>query len=452
LGVQDAHAAPSKVRSDQAFGPERSGDVRVTTAFNRILALVGATVASVTFAPEGIVVGLRRRRRKLVCPCGWKTRSVHDRSTRRWRHLDLGGSRLWLEAEIRRLRCRRCGRVRTEEVPWARPGARHSRDFQDVVAWLAQRTDKTTITKLLRCSWEAVARIVIAVVEEGIDDHRLDELYRIGVDEVSYRKGHRYLTVVADHDRDGAVVWAGEGRDAKALERFYDDLGEERTARLVAVSLDMGNAYEKATTDKAPQARQCVDPFHLIRLANRAIERTRRQDWNQARQRARGERLRVGRRPAGAPPTLRSQARWVKHTRWALLKDPATLKDSQVEVLHELRRQRSVLYRGWQLKEGLRDLYRLADPADAPAHLDWWLAWACRSRIPAFVALSKTVRANRDRILAAVELGLSNSKLEGLNSKIRLINHRGYGHRTAAAVIAMIYLCCGGITIDLPLH
>jgi len=119
-------------------------------------------------------------------------------------------------------------------------------------------------------------------------------------------------------------------------------------------------------------------------------------------------------------------------------------------VLHQLRRDRHVLYRCWQLKEGLRDLYRLRRPSDAPDHLDWWLAWACRSRIPSFVALSKTIRANRDRILAAVELGLSNSKLEGLNSKIRLINHRGYGHHTPAALIAMIYLCCGGITVELP--
>lgn len=151
-----------------------------------------------------------------------------------------------------------------------------------------------------------------------------------------------------------------------------------------------------------------------------------------------------------APPPVRDEPRWVKHTRWALLKDPDDLSDAQLEILDALRRERSVLYRCWQLKEGLRDLYRLRRPADAPRHLDWWLAWACRSRIPSFVALSKTIRANRDRILAAVELGLSNSKLEGLNSKIRLINHRGYGHHSAAAVISMIYLCCGGITVELP--
>jgi transposase len=378
---------------------------------------------------------------------------MHDRSVRRWRHLDLGGSRLWVRAEIRRLHCRRCGRVRTELVPWARPKARHTRDFQDVVAWLAQRTDKTTITQLLRVSWEAVAKIVTEVVAEQIDQTRLDELYRIGVDEISYRKGHRFLTVVADHDRGGAVVWAAEGKDHTVLERFYEELGEQRLARLEAVSLDMGAAYKKATDAKAPHVRQCVDPFHLVKLANEAIDKARREEWNQVRARVRAEPRRGRGRPRkDAPRSARPQARAVKNTRWALVKDPDQLTAEQLAVLHQLRRERSVLYRCWQLKEGLRDLYRLADPEQAPAHLRWWLAWSCRCRIPAFVTLSKTVRANRDRILAAVELGLSNSKLEGLNSKIRLINHRGYGHHTAAALIAMIYLCAGGITVALPMR
>jgi transposase len=94
--------------------------------------------------------------------------------------------------------------------------------------------------------------------------------------------------------------------------------------------------------------------------------------------------------------------RWVKHTRWALVKDPDDLTNDQLAVLHQLRRERSVLYRCWQLKEGLRDLFRLKHPEQAPRHVDWWLAWACRCRIPAFVKLSATIRANRDRILAAL--------------------------------------------------
>lgn len=427
--------------------------MRVATAFNKMLGLVGARVAAVSFVPEGIVVGLVRRRCKHRCPCGWKTWAVYDRSVRRWRHLDLGGSKCWLEAEIVRVDFRRCERVRTEVVPWARPGSRHSRDFQDVVAWLCQHTDKTTVTRLLRVSWEAVARIVVVVVADHVDERRLEGLVRIGVDEVSYRKGHRFLTVVADHDRDGSVVWAGEGRNAATLEVFYDTLGEAGCARLEAVSLDMGAAYKKATDTKAPGARQCVDPFHVVKLANQAVDAARRWDWNRVRARVKTEPKRGKGRPRkGSPPSERGLARRVKHTRWALLKDPDDLNESQLATLEELRRSRSVLYRCWELKEGLRDLFRLADPADAPGHLEWWLAWACRSRVPAMVAFSKTVRANRERILAAVELGLSNSKLEGLNSKIRLINHRGYGHHSAAALIAMIYLCAGGITIDLPLR
>jgi transposase len=290
---------------------------------------------------------------------------------------------------------------------------------------------------------------VIDVVAEAIDDTRLEELYRIGVDEVSYRKGHRYLTVVADHDRDGAVVWVGEGKDHGVLEAFYDTLGEKRLAKLEVITLDMGGAYKTATDARAPHVVQAVDPFHVVKLANEAIDRTRRQVWNIERAN-RAPARRRGRPRKDALPAPRDPARWIKHTRWALVKDPDALKPSQLAALEELRRQRSVLYRCWQLKEAIRDLYRLKRFSDACYHLDWWLKWACRCRIPAFVTFSKTVRANRDRILAAIELGLSNSKLEGLNSKIRLINHRGYGHHSAAALIAMIYLCCGGITVELP--
>jgi transposase len=417
--------------------------MRVTTAFNKILAPKGASVAAISFAPEGVIVGLTRRRARHLCPCGRRSWAVYDRSVRRWRHLDLGAAKCFFEAEIVRVDCAGCERVRTEVVPWARPQARHTSAFEETVAWLAQRTDKTTVTRLLRISWEAVAAIVARVVASRLDEGRLENLRRIGVDEVSHRKGHRYLTIVADHDQNGAVVWAGEGKSAATLGTFYDEvLGYWRSRRLEAVSMDMGPAYAVATTTRAPQARQCVDPFHLIALANRAIDRCRQWAWRE-------ERERTGARTRGEIATQRTSARWIKHTRWALVKDPDALNENQLAILHDLRTQRSALYRAWQLKEGLRDLYRV-DPADARAHLEWWLRWAARCRIPAFVSLARTVRAERERILAAIDLSLSNSKLEGLNSKIRLINHRGYGHHGAPALIGMIYLCCGGITIDLP--
>ena len=418
--------------------------MRATTAFNKMLAIPGAHVAGVHFTETGIVIELKRRARRLTCPCGWSTRAVYDRSTRLWRALDLGATRLHLRAEIRRLACRSCGRVRTEQVPWARPGARFTRDFEDVLAWLAQRMDKTAISRLLRCSWEAVANIVTRVVADHLHDTRLDEVYRIGVDEVSYRKGHRYLTVVADHDREGAVIWAGEGKSGATLEQFFNELGPQRSQQIQAASADLHGGYARVIAARS-NARLCADPFHVIKLANFALDEVRRAEWNTARKRAGVARptpiTRVRQDPS---------AQLLKHTRWALLKDPGTWTDNQRDQIAQLRRARHVLFRAWVLKEELRDLYRLPPGRRPDAHLDAWLARSSRSRIPAMLALSRTVRKHRTSILAAVDLGLSNSKLEGLNSKIRLINHRGYGHHSAAAVIAMIYLCCSGITITLP--
>ena len=159
--------------------------MRVTTAFNRLLALQGARVTDVLFGPEGITVGVALRRRRAACSgCGQLCRQVHDRAFRRWRHLDLGGNRCHLEYELRRVRCPDCG-VRVEAVPWARTGARHSRDFEDLVAFCAQQMAKTPITALLRIGWDTVGAIVGRVVCDHLDERRLSGLVQIGVDEIA---------------------------------------------------------------------------------------------------------------------------------------------------------------------------------------------------------------------------------------------------------------------------
>jgi transposase len=402
--------------------------VRVSTAFNRMLGLAGARVVAVSFGPAGVVAHLRLSARRLRCPCGWSCRARYDQSRRRWRHLDLAGTKLWLQADIRRLSCRRCGTVRTEQVLWARPGARHSTDFEDMVAWLAQRTDKTTTARLMRASWEAVDAIVARVVAAYIDQHRLDELYRVGVDEISYRRGHHYLTVVADHDR-GRVVWVEKGKRGAALEAFYQALGEQGRARLQAVPMDLGTVYRDATRRQVPGAVICFDPFHVVQLANRALDAVY---------------MSLGR--LGGPLSGRD---W-RATRYALRAGAEKLTPAQLEVVGSLRRGRYRLWRPWDLKEGLRDLYRRVEPAAARAYLRRWLRSASSSRIPQFVLLARTVRHNFEGILAAVEHGLSNSRLEGINAGIRLVQRRGYGYRSVGSLRAAIYLCLGGIVIDLP--
>lgn len=405
--------------------------MHVSTAFNRLLAIPGVSVSGVRFEREGVVVELRRRARRLVCPrCGCLGKGGYDRRCRRWRHLDLASTRLFLECELRRFPCPGCGRVVTEAVAWARPGSRFTRDFEDVAAWLAQQAAFSVISRLLRVAWRSVASIVARVVHDALDRRRLRDLYLLGVDEVSYRRGQRYLTLVADHS-DGAVVWAGKGRGAATLERFFDELGEEETNKLRAVSIDMSGGYQKALRNRCPHASVCFDPFHVVALCNRALDELRRALWN-----------RLGK--------SRGSGKVIKGTRWALLKDPSALTESQQGTLALLQKLNSPLYRGYLLKEQLRAIYSPQSRSNAERLLDAWLQAAARSKLKPFVKLARTLREHKDGILAAIKLGLSNSRLEGLASRVRLISHRSYGFHTAEPLIALIHLCCGRISVQLP--
>ena len=406
--------------------------MRVTTAFKRLLRLPGASVIDVSFAAAGVIVTVRLRRRRRICArCGQTGRQleIHDRRVKRWRHLDLAGNRCVIECELRRLRCPDCG-VRLEPVPWARSGAAHTRDFEDVVAWLAQQMAFSPITRLLRVGWHTIGPIVARVVADHLDEDRLAGLVCIGVDEISYRRHHRYLTTVADH-ATGAIVWCQPGRNSATLQRFFDELGD-RKGSIRAVSIDMSGEYQRAIRAAVPDAQICFDPFHVVRLGARATDQVRRDEWN--------------RHDRSHTP----EGRWIKGTRWSLLKAPENQTVGQLATLADVQVENRRLYRAFLLKEELRLLYHLPDCDLAPAHLDAWLAWASRSKLRPFVRLARTLREHRDGILAAIRLGLSNGRLEGLNSKIRLISHRAFGFHSADPLIALIYLCCAGITIELP--
>ncbi|MEO8967324.1 MAG: ISL3 family transposase, partial [Solirubrobacteraceae bacterium] len=403
--------------------------MRVTTGFNRMLRLPGASVIDVSFGSEGVIVTVRLRRRRRVCSrCGQVGASIHDRRVKCWRHLDLGANRCVIECELRRLWCRGCG-AQLEAVPWARAGSRYTRDFEDLVAWLAQQMAKKPIAGLLRIAWDSVGKIVARVVADHLDERRLEGLVAIGVDEISYRRHHRYLTTVVNHST-GGIVWCQAGRNAVTLQAFFDQLGERKTS-IRAVSIDMSGGYEKAIRDSVPDAAVCFDPFHVVRLAQRAVDQVRRDEWN------------------AHDRSHTKTGKWIKGTRWSLLKSPEKQTIEQLAKLGEVQQANQPLYRAFLLKEELRVLYQLDDPSLAPAHLDAWLTWASRSRLEAFVKLARTIRRHRDGILNAIRLGLTNGRLEGLNSRIRLISHRSFGFHSASPLIALVYLCCAGITIQL---
>ena len=345
----------------------QEGKVRVCTAFNRLLGLPGASVRAVRFDEIGVVVTVAPRRRRRVCShCGQVCRATHDTVLSRWRHLDLGAQRCYVVCRLRRVKCPDCG-VRVDAVPWARAGSRFTRAFEDVVAFLAQQMAKDPIRRLLRIDWHTVGRIVERVIAERLDDRRLSGLQRVGVDEVSYRRRHRYLTVVADHDT-GRIVWLADGRNRQTLSAFFAELGD-RKATIRAVSIDLSGAYAKAVREQLPQAQIAYDPFHVVKVAADAVDQVRRDESNLH------------------DRSHTPKGRWIKHTRWALLKAPDRQSLSSLGTLGEVYLHNRRLYRAFLLYHELRLLYQLEDSALASAHLDGWLHWASRSRLKALLSV-----------------------------------------------------------------
>ena len=404
--------------------------MRVSTAFNRMLGLPGAWVRDVEFGAQAMIVTVALRRKRPECSgCGARGLKVKDHRTKRWRHLDVGGLRCVIECRLRRLYCPGCGDL-PEHVEWARGGARHSRDFDDLTAWLAQQMNQTQVTRLMRIGRETVGNILERVVAEKLPAGRLDGLELIGADEVSYGADHKFLTCVANHDT-GGIVWAAPGRNAASLQAFFDGLTDEQKASIRAVSIDMSAGYEKAITKAVPDAQVCFDPFHVVQLGSKAADQVRRDEYNQH-----------GRSGSDT-------GKWIKGTRYSLLKDTANQTPKQLLKLAEVVTTNKRMYRAFLLYGELRYIYKIPKH-EAAERLDAWLAWASRSRLKPFVKLARTIRKHKAGVLGAVELGISNGRLEALNSKVRLLSHRAYGFHSATALIAMIYLCCAGIQIPLP--
>lgn len=410
--------------------------MRVTSVFNRLLGLSGITVRSVSFAgAASVTVDVALRRRRLVCPlCAFSTRFRYDTrpATSLWRHLDFGRWQVLVRARLRRLRCPEHG-VRVESVPFARARSGFTREFEDLVAFLATKTDKTTITRLSRVDWDTVGRICERVVADGLDSTRLDGLVNIGVDEVSWRRHHHYLTLVADHTGK-KIVWGSPGKDAATLDKFFTELGEERAGQLQAVSMDMGAAFNKSVRGHAPGAVICIDPFHTVQIVTDALDVVRRAVWNELRE---------------LPD--QDAAKRFKGARWALLKRPEKLTDKQSATLRRLRNRGGAVWRAYALKEAFRAIFAGdLDAADVEVLLDRWCSKASRSQLDPFIKAAKTIRKFRDGILAAIRLGVNNARAEGLNNHVRLITRRAYGFHSAEAALALVMLTCGPIELTLP--
>jgi transposase len=405
--------------------------VRATTLIRELLGVTRLVVEGFRFEPDGLVVEVRPHKSKPRCgKCGQRAPGYDRRTARRWRHLGIGALKIWLEYAPRRVRCRRCDGVVVETVPWAPHRSRFTWDFEEVVAYLAQVSDRTKVTELMGISWETVGGIVERVVARRLAPSRLEGLRRIGIDEFSYRKRHRYLTTVVDHDRQ-RVVWAAPGRSAATLGAFFEELGPKRRAELECATIDIAGGYLKALGEWVPHAEIVFDRFHVQRLASDALDAVRR------------EQLRTLRGTSEGKDLFRS--------RFALLKNPWNLSRNEQQKLSDLQQTNAPVYRAYLLKETLAQALDYQQPRRAERALREWLAWASRSKLKPFVKAARTIRKHFNGILAYVKERLTNGIVEGFNNKLRMIARRAFGFHSPPPLISMLYLCCGGIQLNPPL-
>lgn len=373
-----------------------------------------------------------RSRRGRCGRCGRRSPGYDQgEGPRRWRGLDLGTTRVFLQADAPRVRCDEHG-VTVAAVPWARHGSRFTTAFEDTCAWLACHAALSVLAILLRVTWRSVAAIVVRVVAEAARRRdRLAGLRRVGIDEISYRKGQRYLLCAVDHDT-GRLVWAAKGRNAETLRGFFDLLGPQRSAQLTHVTADGAEWIHDVVADRAPQAVVCVDAFHVVAWATTALDAVRRGLWNQLRAAGRTE-----------------DAMTIKGSRWALLKNPGNQTGAQRTTVASIARTNTRLYRAYLLKEQLRLAFQTKGPRGRVL-LAGWLAWARRSRLPEFVALAKTITRYLPLIHNTLDHAIGNALSEATNTHLRLLTRRAYGYHSPEALIAMAELTRGGLCPPLP--
>jgi transposase len=409
--------------------------VRRRSVWKKLLGLHRAIVEDVELTDSGsLVVSVRPvAREQDRCPHCRRRCPGYDlgEGRRRWRALDVGTTFAYLEADAPRVSCQRHGVV-VATVPWARHNSAFTRQFEDQVAWLTVQASKTAVSQLMRVAWRSVGWICTRVTDEATATRDLFAgLKRIGIDEISIRKGQRYLTVVLDHDT-GRLVWAGPGRDRQTVEKFLELLGKERCHQIKLISCDMASWITGPVTERCPNASVCYDPFHLIKLSTDALDEIRREVWNDARRQGQAQ-----------------LAKELKGARFALWKNPGNLTERQALKLARVQQLNQRLYRAYLLSQQLREIYRVPFE-EAIALLDAWLAWARRCRLQPFVKLARTITDQRSGIEAAIRHGLSNARVEQVNTQLRLITRRAFGFHSPHAAIALAMLALGGLCPSLP--
>jgi transposase len=359
-----------------------------------------------------------------ACPaCGAPEQSLHDHRERRWRHLDFFQYEAHVHCQLPRIQCNACNGTTQLAVPWAREGSRFTLLFEALSLTLAREMPVAACSRILRCSGNALWRQIDAHVGAARAKESYADVSVIGIDETSCAKGHDYITLVHDLEQS-RLIFATPGKDASTLERFSQDLKAHQgdAKKIEIVCMDMSKAFIQGAAKHLAQAAIAFDRFHVIQMANKALDAVRREE-------ARGE-------------------SWLKKTRWGWLKDSAKWTSKEQENMQWLTRSYLKTARAWRIKEALRDIYALQASPEQTAHaLKKWLHWAQRSRLQPIQDLARSIKNHWAGIMKAFEAAhLHTGYVEAVNSLIQAAKAKARGYATPEHFIAMAFLIAGKLT------
>jgi transposase len=371
--------------------------------------------------------------KRLPCPhCAESDQGIHDRLKREWRHLDFFQYEAWLHAEVPRIACSACAKTTQIDVPWAREGSGFTALFEALALSLCQELPLRQAAEMLRCSDKQLWRRIEHYVNAARKFDDMSKVSLIGIDETSLRKGQNYITVV--HDLQAKrLLFACEGRDHQTVLDFADDLkahgGEPE--QIKHVCQDMSAAYAKGVGIALPQAQISYDRFHIVAMANVAMDEVRREEVNT--------------QPQAIKEALGNNDRkLLKSLMWGMRKNPQDWSVKQTHAMHWLQRAKLKSARAWRLKMALRDVYAQAatgnDETQAKENLKGWISWARRSRLEPFKKLAQTLKKRFDGVVRGMLDNRTNAYVEAMNGLLRQAKRAARGFKTAKNFIAIAYL------------
>jgi transposase len=371
---------------------------------------------------------LPRRNSKAICSCCEKPAPLYDRlNKRRFEFVPLWGYRVFLVYLMRRVNCTKCG-VKVEQVPWARGKQELTATYQQFLAHWAKKLSWKEVAVSFRTSWEKVFQAVEYIVEWGLEHRDLSGVTAIGVDEIAWRKGHNYLTMVYQINAGNTrLLWIGKERTTKTLLRFFRFFGKERSQELKYVCSDMWRPYIKVIQKKAGQALHILDRFHIVAKINKAIDEVRAGEHRQMQK-------------DGYEPVL-------KNSRWCLLKRGENLTEKQEAKLQDLLQYNLRSVRAYLLKEDFNGFWEYVSPAWAEKFLDRWCTRVMRSKIEPMKKVAKTIRKHKPLILNwfKAKKAFSSGVVEGLNNKAKVTTRNSYGFRTYRGAEVALYHALGNL-------